>query len=83
MFNKEHVGRLNDILQDYEAMIVTANNTIAEMRKQWEELLEKSTDKKETKDLAEKLETLKRDDGHVKVAELRYRELQDVIWKFL
>ena len=81
--SKEHVGWLNDILQDYEAMIITANNTITEMRKQREELLTKSDDKEATKDLAEKLETLKRDEWHVKVAELRYREIQDKIWKYL
>lgn len=81
-FNKEHAWWLNDILQDYEAMIITANNTIAEMRKQWEEIL-KASDPKEAKELAEKMETLKRDEWHVKIAELRYKELQDKVWKFL
>jgi len=82
ILTKEQAGYLHDILQDYEAMIITAKNTIKEMRTQWEEVLKKS-EGKDASDLAEKLETLKKDDSHVAIAEQRYEEIQQVVWTFL
>jgi len=78
----EQVGWLNDILQDYEAMIITATNTIKEIRPQWEELL-KTGDSEKSKDLAEQLEKLNVDEMHIKVAEQRWTELQQLVWNFL
>ena len=80
---KEHAWWLNDILQDYEIMIVTANNTVNELREQWEPLLKDAKTPDEANELAKKLDDLSRDTKHIEVATGRYRELQNVVREFL
>ena len=83
-FTEEQAGWLNDILADYEAMIVTAKNTIKELRNSWEEIFKGADpEKAETKKLVEDLEKLKLDEGHVNVADQRYRALQNIVFNFM
>lgn len=83
-FTEEQAGWLNDILADYEAMIVTAKNTIKELRNSWEEIFKGADpEKAETKKLVEDLEKLKLDEGHVNVADQRYRALQNIVFDFM